>query len=325
MSLSRRDFLKGSLAGLGALCAARTLRLTALAQEADDETQAAATPGTVYEFNEPKLLDTFGNVQEDLILRGSVHRILTQMTGVKKGVYAWKELFSKEDVIGIKFQPVSADLLRTSPAMARMIVQSLLDGGFRAERIVLLCPPPYTAALATAPAARGYLKDKTPVGNRTTQFARSLDQVTAILNVPSLMDHRLFGLSCGLVNLTMDLISNPGEFFDPGGTPGLVDLAACDAFRKKHRLTIVNAIRCIYDGGPRAPAEKVWNQCSILAGTDVVAVDRVALDLLDAARLSRGLGTLAEVGRAPTYLAEASRRGLGQADLGRIPRRHVSF
>ena len=319
MSLSRRDFLKGSLAGLGALCAARALRLTALAQEAADDAQAAATPGAVYEFNEPKLLDTFGNVQEDLILRGSVHRILTQMTGAKKGVYAWKEFFSKEDVIGIKFQPVSADLLRTSPEMARMIVQSLLDGGFRAERIVLLCPPPYTAALATAPAARGYLKDKIPVGSRTTQFARSLDQVTAILNVPSLMDHRLFGLSCGLVNLTMDLISNPGEFFDPA------DLAACDAIRKKHRLTIVNAIRCIYDGGPRAPAEKVWNQCSILAGTDVVAVDRVALDLLDAARLSRGVGALAEAGRDPAYLAEASRRGLGLADLGRIPRRHVSF
>jgi hypothetical protein len=88
---------------------------------------------------------------------------------------------------------------------------------------------------------------------------------------------------------------------------------------------LVNAIRCIYDGGPRPPADKVWNQCSILAGTDLVAVDRVALDLLDAARLSRGVGTLADVGRTPAYLAEAARRGLGVADLGRIARRHVSF
>ncbi|MBN2583528.1 MAG: DUF362 domain-containing protein [Planctomycetes bacterium] len=324
MPLSRREFLKGSIAGLGALCAAGLPRVLR-GQEAGPAAKAATSAGAVYEFNEPKLLDDFGNVQENLVLRGSVHRILTQMTGTKKGIFAWKEFFSKEDIIGIKFQPISADVLRTSPAVARMLVESLVEGGFRAEKIVLLSPPPYTAALETTPALRGYLKDKVAAGKRETQFSRAAEQVTAILNVPSLMDHRLFGLSCGTVNMALDLISNPGEFFDPGGTPGLVDLVACDMIRKKHRLTIVNAIRGIYDGGPRAPREKVWNQCSILAGTDFVAVDRVAWDILDSARFGRGLQGLADSGREPTYLAEAARRGLGLADLGRIRRIRVSF
>jgi len=327
MSYTRRQFLKGSLIGLGGLCGATwSERLwAAMADQATQPSKTSTAKAEVYEFTEPKLLDDFGNVQEDIVLRGSVHRILAKMTGQKKGVRAWKEFFSTKDIIGVKFQPVAAKLLRTSPAMARMIVQSLVDGGFSAERIMLLDPPPYTAVLETLPAPRGYLKEKVAAGKRQTQFVRAMEQVTAILNVPFLKDHRLFGLSCGMVNLALGLINNPGAFLDPGGVPGIPNLLASEAIGKKHRLTIVNAIRGIFDGGPRADKDKVWNQCSILAGTDLVAVDRVAMDILDSARYSRGLNSLAEVGRPARYIAEAGRMGLGLADLGRIQVRHVSF
>lgn len=330
MSYTRRQFLKGSLIGLGGLYGATwSGRLwAAMADKATQASETSTAKARVYELTEPKLLDNFGNVQEDLVLKWSVHRILAKMTGLtgqNKGVRAWKEFFSTKDVIGIKFQPISAKLLRTSPPMARMIVQSLVEGGFSAQRIMLLDPPPYTAVLETLPAPRGYLKEKVTAGKRQTQFIRAMEKVTAILNVPFLIDHRLFGLSCGMVNLALGLINNPGAFFDHGGIPGIPDLVATETIAKKHRLTIVNAIRGIFDGGPRAAKDKIWNQCSILAGTDLVAVDRVAMDILDSARYSRGLNNLAEVGRPAKYIAEAGRMGLGQAGLGRIERRRVSF
>jgi len=327
MWFTRRQFLKSSLIGLGGLYGATlTSRLWAATDDkATQPSEADTAKAEVFEFTEPKLLDEFGNVRKDSVLRWSVHRILAEMTGRDDRTPAWKEFFSKTDIIGIKFQPVATDLLNTSSAMAYMIVHSLLDSGFSARRIMLLEPPPYTAVLETMPAPRGYLEEKVAAGKRHTQFVRALDKVTAILNVPFLKDHRLFGLSCSMVNLALGLINNPGAFFDPGGVPGIPDLVAADAVRKKHRLTIVNAIRGIFDGGPRADKTKVWKQCSILAGTDMVAIDRVAMDILDSARNNRGLKSLAEAGRPASYIAEAGRKGLGIADRARIQVRRVSF
>jgi uncharacterized protein (DUF362 family) len=171
---------------------------------------------------------------------------------------------------------------------------------------------------------RGYMETTVKIKDRQTQFLRAFDQCTAILNVPFIKDHRQFGLAAGLAGLTLGVISNPGVFAANGGDPGIAELAACGEIRSRHRLTIVNAIRGIYDGGPRPEEAKMWNQTSILAGTDPVAVDTVALELLDSARYTHGLMSLKESGRPSAYLKTAAALGLGQCEMNRIDLRRLN-
>jgi len=332
-SLNRREFLKAAMTGLGGLtlsaAAGRLRAAEALAAALADPTPGdspAAPSAKVYEIHEPRLLDEFGNVRDLDYLPGVVHRLLRETAGCRRTRDAWHAFFSDSDVIGIKFNPIAAEALRTSGPMARMLIQSLLDAGFVREKIMLINGPQYATGFDLQPPPFGYEEQAVPIGtDRRTHFLRALGRVTAILNVPFIKDHRQLGLSCATVNLALGLISNPGAFTDAGGDPGVVDLFAHEAIRGKHRLTLVNAIRGIYDGGPRAGQGKMWNQHAVVGGTDCVAVDRVALDMLDAARFSRGLEGLAEAGRDPEYLSAAARRGLGVADMPKIQVRRVSI
>jgi len=332
-AVNRREFLQAAVAGLGGLAlsaAAGRLRaaeaVAAALNDAKPGDPKDAFAAQVFEIHEPRLLDQFGNIRDLDYLPGVVHRLLREMAGCRRTRDAWHAFFSDRDVIGIKFNPIAAEALRTSGPMARMLIRSLLDAGFIREKIMLIDGPQYTGGFKLRPPPFGYEEQAVAVGqDRRTHLVRALGQVTAILNVPFIKDHRQVGLSCATVNLALGLVNNPGAFTDHGGVPGVVDLFALEAIRSKHRLTLVNAIRGIYDGGPRAGQGKMWNQHAVVGGTDCIAVDRVALDLLDAARFSRGLKGLAEAGRDPKYLSAAAERGLGVADLPRIHVRRVSI
>jgi hypothetical protein len=52
----------------------------------------------------------------------------------------------------------------------------------------------------------------------------------------------------------------------------------------------------------------------LIFATDLVAVDTVGLGILEELRAKRDLPTLAKAGMAPTYLATASKMGLGVSD-----------
>lgn len=323
--VSRRDFLKLGLAGLGGLCAAGAVARLAWGQQTpprsqvEEMLQPRPKKATVYQINEPKLLDDFEKVRVQDYLPEVVHHVLQKMTGTSRPAAAWRQFFSPQDIIGIKFDPVAADELRTTSAIAMMILFSLRDAGFKADKIMLLEGPNYTPGMETAAVPFGYQEQAVTVHKGLqTHFLRALGKVTAILNVPFIKDHRSLGLSCGTVNMTLGFVNNPGQFLEASGDPAVAELLARDEIRKKHRLTLVNGIRGIYDGGPRAEEGKIWNQCSILVGTDLLAVDRVAMDLIDAARSSRGLRGLAESGRSPKYLDAAARMGLGTRELSEI-------
>ena len=331
MNFTRREFLKAAgLAGMGSLALSAVWRRLLPAAEAAPA-NAGVKPLTdqlarvkVFEIDEPRLLDEFGNVRDDY-LHGVLSRLLRVMTGTAQPEDAWHHFFAKSDVIGIKFDPIAALELRTSAPLARLLVESLLDADFEVERIMLIDGPIQPTEYSTRVPPFGYEEQPVKAGGRETHFLRALSQVTALLNVPFLKDHRALGLSCGMANMALGLVSNPGEFLQDGGDPGVAELCACDQIRKKHRLTLVNAIRGIYDGGPRLAEGKAWNQASIVAATDFVAADRVALNLLDNARFGRGLRSLADAGRPTKYLDRAARLGLGEADISRIELRQVSL
>jgi hypothetical protein len=341
MTCSRRDFLRTGLVGLGGLCAAAWARKLLAAETAAAAAKAATsvalpeapktvssavgalkTKTKVFEITEPKLLDGFGNINQEF-LPGVLSRLLQKVSGAPTTKEAWHAFFTKDDIIAIKFDPLAADELRTSTTLAQTLVDSLTEADFELEKIMILDPPARTAALGTRPVPRGYQDKVVKVGkDRQTQFLRAMSEVTAILNVPFIKDHRLLGLAAGLTSLTLGVVNNPGTFIE---RDGVAELAALPEIRAKHRLTLVNAIRGIYDGGPRADDAKMWNQNCLLAGTDMVAVDRIALDFLDSARYSQGLRSVSESGRPAHYLAAAGKMGLGEAEFTQIDLRHISI
>lgn len=333
---SRRQFLRSTLAGLGGLAAASLLGRELLAEDdvageppAPSPAPAAATEtaAEVFEIHEPRLLDGDGNVRERDYLPGVVHRLLRKATGQARTRNAWRALFKPDDVIGILFDPIGAEELRTAAPLTRMLVESLtVQGGIPAKQILLIHRPPLTDLYGTRPLPLGYqAKALAVTGKHTTHLMKALEPVTALLNVPFVKDHRVLGLSSAVVNLTLRQVSNPDLFVNGDGEPGPEDLLAVEAIRSRHRLTLTNAIRGIYDGGPRAHEGRMWTQASLMAATDPVAADRIALDMLDAARHSRGLKPVDEAGRPAGYLARCQAMGLGVADLSRIKRHPLSI
>ena len=317
--LTRREMLKAGLAGLGGLCAS-TLASKLLAAGIAKDHGVATAPKTadVHEINERRLLDNFDEVRGSDYLPFMVDRLIQKMAGVGRASKAWREFFSPKDTIGIKFDRVAAEFLRTSQPMAMVLLKALKKAGLSYDKIMVI-EGPHTPGIETMAVPFGYEQEAAKIAaDRKTHFLRALSKITAILNVPLLKDHRKLGLACGTVNLTLGMVNNPGTFFDNGGDPAVAQLFARDEIHKKHRLTLVNGIRGIYDGGPRGERGQQWNQCSILGSTDCIAVDRVAADLIDAARFSRNLKSLAEAGRPPKYLDAAHTMGLGVGQLSQI-------
>ena len=61
----------------------------------------------------------------------------------------------------------------------------------------------------------------------------------------------------------------------------------------------------------------------VLNGPMLGAVDRIAWEMIEGERSRRGLPSLAETGREPTWIETASKLGLGVADRGRISMHEV--
>jgi hypothetical protein len=78
----------------------------------------------------------------------------------------------------------------------------------------------------------------------------------------------------------------------------------------------------VYDGGPGFHPDRLWYPNALLVGTDRVALDTIAWQMLEQKRAEAGLPSLEAAGRAPGYIAVAAdaAHGLGTNDPKRIHR-----
>jgi uncharacterized protein (DUF362 family) len=80
-------------------------------------------------------------------------------------------------------------------------------------------------------------------------------------------------------------------------------------------LTILDALRPQYAGGPFPGPEYIVNHGAILASRDAVAIDVLGVEILDNFRRSAGMPSLA---KQTTWLASAEMIGLGVGARERI-------
>jgi uncharacterized protein (DUF362 family) len=137
------------------------------------------------------------------------------------------------------------------------------------------------------------------------------------INLPVLKDHSLAGLSAGLKNF-YGAINNPNKWHADNCDPFAAHIANLEPIRTKNRLTIIDAVKVQYHGGPGYDSRYIAGYNGLLISDDPVAVDAVGLKIIEHLRQKNGLPSLKSAGRPVKYLASAEKLGLGVADINQI-------
>jgi hypothetical protein len=164
----------------------------------------------------------------------------------------------------------------------------------------------------------GHEQDLAQMPSSASRLALTLTRrVDALVNLPVLKQHMLAGMTGALKN-HFGCIHNPNKMHLSGCDPYVAEVNALPVIRSKQKLIIMDALRPIVHGGPSYQAAMAVPAHQLLFATDPVALDTVALGILEQLRARRGLPSLAKIALAPRYLATAATMGLGVGDRARI-------
>jgi len=140
-------------------------------------------------------------------------------------------------------------------------------------------------------------------------------RVTKIVNVPILKNAGAT-TTCCLKNLSYGSLSNTSRLHKLW-MQSVAEPCAFPVLRDKVVLNIVDGLQACYDGGPGANPKFIYDANVLLFGSDPVAVDAVAHDIIVKERMARGTQQVDAGGRSG-FLELAEGLGLGVADRGKI-------
>ena len=303
----------------------------------------AATTGLVVRVNDPQAV-TGVRVEPhraaDLFERG-----LRVLTGAASSRAAWQTLVSTNDVVAIKITTEPGPLLASHRPLIEAIVAGLRDAGLPATQIHVLDRDPTKIRDAgfeglAQPVINGtgwdprHFYEQNLVGKLIwgdllfghaddglsirSHLPRVIAQAaTKLINVAVLRDSEATGLAGCLHNLSLGLVDNTRRFdlSGPATDRAIAEINALPLVRQKVILHLLDALVGAPTGNGTLKARYTWPCASLYFGTDPVALDTLALELLDAQRQELGLPPAAE--RAH-HIAAAARLGLGQADRAQI-------
>jgi uncharacterized protein (DUF362 family) len=256
------------------------------------------------------------------------------LAGDARPADAWARWFKSDDRVGIKVNCLG---FSTSPVVALALAEAIGSAGVAPERIILwdrsdreLKAAGHTLrrsgtgvrcfgtdALASR-GGEGYASEIATSGAIGSLYSRIVtEETTALASAAILKDHNLAGLTGCLKNF-YGAIHNPNKYHGNGCDPFIADVCAHPHIRGRLRIALCDATRPQYDGGPPSRPDRQWAYGGMLLATDPVALDRVALEILERKRAAAKMKTLADEKRPARYLASAEARGLGAADLVRI-------
>ncbi|MGA8184906.1 MAG: DUF362 domain-containing protein [Terriglobia bacterium] len=329
-------------------------------------------PGRVVEVVDPHAISN-NHVSQPLVRR-MLERGMQELTGKSSVQDAWGLFIKPSDVVGIKINPSGAPACYSSPEIVREIIRAVESVGVPAHNIVVYDRYSYEVQLGSY---RAFL----PVGVRLvgiengafdvsgydmnvycqadffgewetrSYLAQVVSQeVTKIINVPTLKDHSAAGVTGCLKNLGYGSFNNvarshhqPITFTDP-----LIGvMCSVEPLRSKAVLHIMDGMREVWHGGPLTQVQSFIAQPGMLIlGTDPVAVDTVELDLITRKRQAEGALSLWDRNpknitfnsnefyhnsqknlfyRQPGHIAAAGKLGLGISDHQKIDRQRIQL
>jgi len=236
-----------------------------------------------------------------------------------KSLALWTSLFSPNDVVGLKVNCLAGKGLSTSMELVQAVIERLLEIGIEKQHIIVW--DRMSSDLERAGHQIYYGRNRTQCyGNDRSGYTNEIyeyasigshlsrivtQECTAIINLPILKDHGIVGVSAALKNF-FGAIHNPNKYHDSVGDPYVADVNMLADIRKKTRLTICDALTPQYEGGPPYMPQWTWRMDSLVAATDMVALDQIAWQIIEEKRKEAGLMSLKEAGREPSYIATAA-------------------
>ncbi|MBN1765343.1 MAG: hypothetical protein JW860_08815 [Sedimentisphaerales bacterium] len=254
-----------------------------------------------------------------------------QMAGTDDLSAAWREFIHDDDIVALKFTQIGAKGLGTNRDVAAALLQSLYEAGFKPENFMLVGLEDLPdEAEGTIPYRYGWQEQPVDFGSDTDHLPLWLNDVTAIINIPSIMDDNIIGLHAALANLTLPIVKSPAKLYEHMimgrgnmGDPFIPEIYELPQIRGKVRLHIANSLRILYYGGPRVKQTYVHERGELIFSTDPVALDKVALELLKTARRDLMMPPNVDINIRAPYLKTAQAMGLGYYDLNFIEYKRI--
>ena len=243
------------------------------------------------------------------------------------------KLFPENGTIGIKVNALAGSRMSTSPGLVFALVDIFSRLGYRKKDMIIWDRKESELKRAgfkintRGPGYRCFATDTPGVGFSNKLYSyKSIGSLVSkiqaeicrsMINFPVLKDHSIAGLSGCLKNY-YGVIHNPNKYHDDMCDPYQADLFSLDIIREKQKLAVFDAVWVQYNGGPGYVARWVAEYNAILLSTDAVALDAVAVNIIDKLRTNAGLKKLKDSGRPAVGVYTAGKEGLGCADLENI-------
>ncbi|MEX1044777.1 MAG: DUF362 domain-containing protein [Chthoniobacterales bacterium] len=287
-----------------------------------------------------------GTVREGMVRR-MVDEVVMAAAARPGLAEAWRVFVQPQDRVGIKVSATAAPLSSTHPAVVAAVAEGLVAAGVEPRRIVIWDRSArdleragygelarrfrvvgtdraggYSEKETVTAAVMGKLisgdrgfdaQKKAPTSSKSHLSSVLIDEVDKVIHVPSLTDSVFAGLHGALAGMVLDNLDNWRRLARAPhyGDPFLPELYADPRLGGKVVLTILDALRPQYGGGPFPGAEFKTNYGAIFASRDAVAIDVTGLRLLDNFREEAGMTLLAGKIHWP---GTAAMLGLGTAD-----------
>lgn len=365
-SNTRRTCLKSLVAGWGAGALAAQVSSKA---DASKLGMPGLYRGRVIAVRNPSSISG-GSFQAEPIRR-MMRQGMAELTRTDGGADAWRQFVEPGDVVGIKVNPVGQPHVISSPEVLREIIAGLNSAGVKNKDIIVYDryrqqflhagfdrwlpegvrtghaaedydniqqaiegydPDHYMDMALTLP---GY--DASNLTARRSYVARVVSRdINKLINLPVLKDHQSAGVTLALKNLSHGSVNNVSRSHGTGTAN------ACGAFipavvsmpviRNKAVLHILDGVKALYQGGPSARPQFVWEHQTIYFATDPVALDRIGWKAIDEKRAAMGMRSIAEdkptkfntfLNRQPEHIELAGALGLGEWDEKKIDVRRI--
>jgi hypothetical protein len=287
-------------------------------------------PGRVVAVEHAHAIEN-GLYQADAV-KQMMTRGMTGLTGAPAWADAWRTLFEKGDVVGIKVSPAAGPTLCSDGIVLRQILDGLAQAGVGGRDVIVFNR--YKAELLAAgidkwlpPGVRwtapseaynevqldmgGYDPDHymemaliKPGDNandahcRRSYVAKVVTRdINKFINLPVLKHHQSAGVTICLKNMSHGMSNNVNRSHITATSNAcgvfIPSVASLPVIRQKATLHICDGVRASFHGGPRARPAFMWEHKTMYFATDPVALDKTGWKAMDAQRAKVGLAPVA--------------------------------
>jgi uncharacterized protein (DUF362 family) len=265
---------------------------------------------------DPQLRKPGAGMDSDRLLK-LVDRAVQAFYGRENASEAWKLVARPGEVVGLKVNCLAGKGISTSVPLVEAIAERLQQVGVRdiviwdrlnsdLESARFRISEKGQGVRCFGNDTLGYEDELVTFGSAGSLLSRTLTQVCdAVINLPVLKDHGIAGVTMALKNV-FGAIHNPNKYHLSVGDPYVADVNMLPPLRQKVRLHICDATTAQYEGGPSFMPQWTWAYNGLLVARDPVALDQTGWQIIERKRAERGMKSLKEMKREPTYIATAA-------------------